>query len=52
MTDASDLYGEDWWLLDVQAHSRTVPQPGRDLAPHSSGGPDGQLLAVRIAGST
>ena len=50
--DASGLYGEDWWLLTVQAHTARTPQPGPDLSPGSSQGEDGQLLAVRIPGST
>jgi hypothetical protein len=25
MIDASRLLGEDWWLLDVQAHDQTAP---------------------------
>ncbi|MFL5827543.1 MAG: alkaline phosphatase PhoX [Thermoleophilaceae bacterium] len=50
--DASKLLGQDWWLLDVQSHSSTVPQPGASLEPNSSSGEDGQLLAVRIPGSS
>ena len=50
--DASHLYGRDWWLLDVQAHTQTAPQPGPELAPNSSDGEDGQLLAIRIPHST
>jgi Alkaline phosphatase PhoX len=51
--NASDLLGEDWWLLDVQAHYSTPkPQPGPSLEPNSSSGEKGQLLAIRIPGST
>ena len=50
--DASRLLGEDWWLLDVQAHDQTAPQPGPDLEVNSSVGEDGQLLAIRIPNST
>jgi len=46
--NASRLLGEDWWLLDVQAHDQTAPQPGPDLEVDSSVGEDGQLLAIRI----
>ena len=46
------LLGEDWWLLDVQAHDQTAPQPGPDLEVNSSVGEDGQLLAIRIPHST
>jgi len=49
--DAGDVLGRDWWLLDVQAHSTTAPQPGPTLAPNSSSGEDGQLLAIKIPGS-
>lgn len=49
--NAFDLLGDDWWLLDVQAHSTTAPQPGPTLAPNSSTGEDGQLLAIKIPNS-
>jgi hypothetical protein len=49
--DAREVLGQDWWLLDVQAHSTTAPQPGPTLAPNSSTGEDGQLLAIYIPGS-
>jgi hypothetical protein len=51
--NASGLLGEDWWLLDVQAHYATPkPQPGPSLEPDSSKGEKGQLLAIRIPGTT
>jgi Bacterial protein of unknown function (DUF839) len=46
--DAGHVLGKNWWLLDVQAHSTTAPQPGPSLAPNSSSGEDGQLLALKI----
>jgi hypothetical protein len=46
--NASKILGKGWWLLDVQAHSTTAAQPGPTLAPNSSSGEDGQLLAVYI----
>ena len=49
--DAGDLLGRDWWLLDVQAHSTTAPQPGPSLVPNSSSGEDGQFLALHVPGS-
>ena len=49
--DVGDLLGKDWWLLDVQAHNSTAPQPGPTLAPNSSSGENGQLLAVKVPGS-
>jgi hypothetical protein len=48
---AKDQLGQDWWLLDVQAHTIQARQPGRDLQPSSSTGESGQLLAVRIPGT-
>jgi hypothetical protein len=49
--DAGHLLGRDWWLLDVQAHSTTAPQPGPTLAPNSSVGEDAQFLAMYVRGS-
>jgi hypothetical protein len=49
--DARHVLGRNWWLLDVQAHSTTAPQPGPTLVPNSSVGEDGQLLAIYIPGS-
>jgi hypothetical protein len=46
--NARHVLGRNWWLLDVQAHSTTAPQPGPTLEPNSSTGEDGQLLAIRI----
>ena len=48
---ALDTLGKDWWLLDVQAHVATAPQPGPSLVPNSSTGEDGQLLALYVPGS-
>jgi hypothetical protein len=49
--DASRVLGQNWWLLDVQAHSTTAPQPGPTLVPSSSTGEDGQLLALYVPDS-
>jgi hypothetical protein len=49
--DARHMLGPNWWLLDVQAHSTTAPQPGPTLTPNSSVGEDGQLLAIYIPNS-
>jgi hypothetical protein len=49
--DASQVLGNGWWLLDVQAHRSTAPQPGPTLTPNSSVGEDGQLLALFVPGS-
>ena len=49
--NAQTLLGRGWWLVDVQAHDVTAPQPGMTLAPDSSTGEDGQLLAIYIPNS-
>jgi hypothetical protein len=46
--EASRLYGQDWWLLDVQAHTARAPPARSRPGPGSSKGGDGQLLAIRI----
>jgi Bacterial protein of unknown function (DUF839) len=48
---ARHVLGKNWWLLDVQAHDQQAPQPGPSLAPNSSTGEDGQLLAIYIPNS-
>jgi hypothetical protein len=52
MLNASRTLGQSWWLLDVQSHSTTKPQPGPSLEPNSASGENGQLIAIRIPGST
>jgi hypothetical protein len=54
--NAQTLLGHGWWLLDVQAHSTTAPQPGAtppgvQPTPNTGVGEDGQLLAVYIPNS-
>jgi hypothetical protein len=49
--DASRVLGKNWWLLDVQGHSSTAPQPGPTLAPNTATGENGQLLAIKVPGS-
>jgi hypothetical protein len=49
--DASRVLGKNWWLLDVQAHNSTAPQPGPTLVPNSSTGENGQLLAIKVPDS-
>jgi hypothetical protein len=44
MIDASRLLGEDWWLVDAQAHDQTAPQAGPDLEVDSNVG----RTAIRI----
>ena len=49
--NAQTLLGNDWWIVDVQAHSTFAPQPGPTLAPNTGVGEDGQLLALYIPDS-
>ena len=49
--DASHVLGRDWWLLDVQGHNSTAPQPGPTLVPNTATGENGQLLALFVPGS-
>jgi Bacterial protein of unknown function (DUF839) len=46
--DAGHLLGRGWWLLDVQGHNSTAPQPGPSLAPNTATGENGQLLALFV----
>lgn len=49
--NAQTLLGNDWWIVDVQAHSTFAPQPGPTLTPNTAVGEDGQLLALYIPDS-
>ena len=49
--NAQNFLGDDWWLVDVQAHSTFMTQPGATLAPNTGSGEDGQLLAIKIPNS-
>jgi hypothetical protein len=49
--NAGHVLGRGWWLLDVQAHNSTAPQPGPTLAPNSAMGENGQLLALFVPDS-
>jgi hypothetical protein len=54
--NAQTLLGNNWWLLDVQAHNQAASQPGPTLpglqpTPNTGVGEDGQLLAVYIPNS-
>lgn len=54
--NAQTLLGNDWWILDVQAHSTFAPQPGPappgvQPTPNTGVGEDGQLLAIKIPNS-
>jgi hypothetical protein len=50
--DASKFFGSGWWLVAVQAHTQSAPQPGFDLVPNSSSGEASQLILLKIPGST
>jgi len=50
--NAEELIGPDWWILDVQGHGSTAPQPNVTLEPNTGTGEDGQLLAIRIPATT
>jgi hypothetical protein len=57
VVDASKLLGKDWWLVNVQAHGQSAPQPGvtppaTQPAPNTATGEDGQLLGLYIPHST
>lgn len=55
--NAQTLLGNNWWLMDVQAHSGRALQPGAfygpdgQPVPDTGTGEDGQLLAVYIPNS-
>jgi hypothetical protein len=48
VVDASEFFGQGWWLLDVQAHYTEVGVPGPTLEPDSATGEGGQLELVYI----
>jgi hypothetical protein len=49
--DASELFGEGWWLIDTQADDTKVLQPGPSLEVDSAEGPGGQLQRIYIPGT-
>jgi hypothetical protein len=54
--NAQTLIGDNWWLIDVQAHGQSAPQPGpaapgAQPTPNTATGEDGQLLALYIPNS-
>jgi len=49
--NAGHVLGRGWWLLDVQGHNSTAPQPGPSLVPNSATGENGQLLALFVPDS-
>jgi hypothetical protein len=56
VVNAQTLLGNNWWLLNVQAHNQSAPQPGptppgAQPTPNTASGEDGQLLALYIPNS-
>jgi hypothetical protein len=54
--NAQTTLGNNWWLVNVQAHGQSAPQPGpaapgTQPVPNTALGEDGQLLAVYIPSS-
>jgi hypothetical protein len=54
--NAQTTLGNNWWLVNVQAHNRSAPQPGpaapnTQPTPNTATGEDGQLLALYIPNS-
>ena len=54
--NAQALLGNNWWLVNVQAHNQSAPQPGptppgAQPTPNTATGEDGQLLALYIPNS-
>jgi hypothetical protein len=54
--NAQSLLGNNWWLVNVQAHNQSAPQPGPAApgvqpTPNTATGEDGQLLALYIPNS-
>ena len=51
VVDASQWFGDGWWLLTVQAGEQNVRQPGLDGEIDSAIGEGGQILKVFIPGT-
>jgi hypothetical protein len=51
LTDASALWGEGWFLFDVQMHHTSVLQPDSTLVPNTTTGESGQLARIYIPGT-
>jgi len=56
VNNAQTLLGNNWWLVNVQAHNQSAPQPGptppaTQPTPNTATGEDGQLLALYIPNS-
>jgi len=47
----ADVFGEGWWLLDVQAHYTKMSVPDQSLEPNTAKGEGGQLELVFIPGT-
>lgn len=51
IVDVSDMFGQGWWLLNVQAHYTEMSVPDQSLEPDSATGEGGQLLLLFIPGT-
>jgi hypothetical protein len=51
VVSVADVYGQGWWLLNVQAHYTEFPVPDQTLVPGSATGEGGQLELVFIPGT-
>jgi hypothetical protein len=51
VVDASEFFGEGWWLLDVQAHDTRMSVPDQSLEPDTGRGEGGQLMLLFVPGS-
>jgi len=54
--NAQTTLGNNWWLINVQAHNQSAPQPGPAApgvqpTPNTATGEDGQLIALYIPNS-
>jgi hypothetical protein len=51
VVSVADVFGDGWWLLDVQAHYTEMNVPDQSLEPDSAAGEGGQLTLVFIPGT-
>jgi hypothetical protein len=45
------VFGQGWWLLNVQAHDTEMSVPDQSLEPDTATGEGGQLVLVFIPGT-
>jgi hypothetical protein len=51
IVSVADVFGEGYWLLNVQAHYTEMPVPDTTLVPDSATGEGGQLELVYVQGT-